>query len=68
MELFQLTCGYNYIFFLLHLNHQKSINLHSLICVVVLEYDLSDSKIGNDKNTQSCTWTAIFIVYKCHMI
>ena len=33
-------------------SHQKSINLHSLICYV-LQCELSDSKIGNDKNIQS---------------
>ena len=64
------TYIYHYIILRhLHLYHQKSINLHSLICYV-LEYD---SKIGNDKNIQSyteklCTRSAIFIVYNCHMI
>ena len=52
MELYQLTCVYNYIIFLLHLYHQKSINLHSVICYV-LKYDLRDSKIGKYKNIQS---------------
>ena len=53
MEMYQLSAVYHYIIFRhLHLNHQKSINLHSLICYI-LEYELSDSKIGNDKNIQS---------------
>ena len=53
MEMYQLTGVYHYIILShLHLYHQISINLHSLICSV-LEYELSDSKIGNDKNIQS---------------
>ena len=53
MEMYHFTGVYHYIIFChLHLYHQKSINLHSLICYV-LEYELSDSNIGNDKNIQS---------------
>ena len=53
MKMYQLTGVYHYIIFRhLHLYHQKSISLHSLICYV-LEYEVSDSKIGNDKNLQS---------------
>ena len=51
MEMYQLTGVYHYIIFRhLHLYHHKRINLHSLIC---FEYELIDSKIGNDKNIQS---------------
>ena len=56
MEMYQLTGVYHYIFFRhLHLYHQKSINLQSLILLIcyALEYELSGSKISNDKNIQS---------------
>ena len=53
MEMYQPTDVYHHIIFRhLHLYHNKIINLHSLICYV-LEYELSDSKIGNNKNIQS---------------
>ena len=52
MEMHQLTSVYHHIIFRhLHLYHQKSIN-PQLICYV-LEYELSNSKIGNDKIIKS---------------